>query len=349
MLKKIRQCSHGKLGEKRWYGIGCSFFAHGAGFTGDGEARIKAKVALDLEYFDAGGPGVNVRVSSTEMGQGTFTILPQMVAEGLSIGIEYVSCPYPDTKLVPDSGPTVASRTAMVVGSTVYGAGEKMKHQLEEFVSKEFFDEQPVELENSIFTGEYNKRTLSFKKVAEIYLKRNGPLRVYHHFTLPLSITWNQETFEGDAYPAYSWGCVVVEVEIDTLTYEIKIPRITADHDIGRVINPTLAKGQVEGGLVQALGYAIMEKMNIKDGKYNADRMQTYVIPSMLDIPEFDLNFVEFPYSEAEPGAKGVGEIPMDGVAPAIANAIKQATGVRINKIPITPESIYSEKSLFKR
>jgi CO/xanthine dehydrogenase Mo-binding subunit len=339
--EKFARCSRGRAERGRWYGIGVSFFAHGSGFTGDGEARIKAKVALDLDFFEDGRPGVNVRVSSTEMGQGTFTILPQVAADGLRIGIARVRCPYPDTALVPDSGPTVASRTAMVVGNTVFGAGARLRRDLEAFAAKALFNGQPVELEEDAFRAEWGGPGRSFEEVAAIYLKQHGPLRVYNQFALPSTIRWNQKTFEGDAYPAYSWGCNVAEVEIDELTCEPRVTRVAACYDIGRVLNPMLAKGQIEGGLVQALGYAVMEKIRIKNGRYDADRMQTYIVPTALDVPELDIHFVEFPYEHAWPGAKGVGEIPMDGLAPAVANAIQQAIGIRIREIPITAESIY--------
>jgi CO/xanthine dehydrogenase Mo-binding subunit len=158
---------------------------------------------------------------------------------------------------------------------------------------------------------------------------------------LPDDLKWNQETFEGDAYPDYSWGCNIAEVEIDPLTLEIKVPRVYACFDIGRVINPVLAEGQIEGGLTQALGYAVMEKMGERDGHFDADRMQTYVIPTILDTPDYRITFIECPYEHAAPGAKGVGEIPMDGLAPAIANAVKAAAGVRLRDLPLTPEALY--------
>jgi CO/xanthine dehydrogenase Mo-binding subunit len=164
-------------------------------------------------------------------------------------------------------------------------------------------------------------------------------------FHLPDSIQWNQKTFVGDSYPSYSWGSNVVELEIDPLTCEIFVRHVTGVYDIGRVINPVLASGQIEGGLTQALGYALMEKMAInKKGLYDADRMQTYVVPTMRDVPVFDVKFLEFPYGHAAPGAKGVGEIPMDGLGPAIANAVEAATGIRIRDLPITPEKIFDRK-----
>jgi len=338
--EKSRHNSRGKSRDGKFYGIGLCFFGHGSGFTGDGESRLKSKAALDLEYFEDGRAGVNIRISSTEMGQGTMTIMPQIGADGLRIDINQVRCPFPDTKYAPDSGPTVASRTAMVVGGTVFGAAEKMRRKLEEFASASLFGGEPVELDHDRFTGTMSHASRSFQEVAAAYLKQHGPLRIMNQFKLPDTIRWNQKTFEGDAYPSYSWGCNVAEVEIDELTLELAVKKVTAYYDIGRLINPVLAKGQIEGGLVQALGYAVMEKMAIKDGLYDASRMQTYVVPTTLDIPEFDIHFLEYPYTHAAPGAKGVGEVPMDGLAPAIANAVNAALGVRINELPITPEKL---------
>ncbi|HMP72823.1 MAG TPA: xanthine dehydrogenase family protein molybdopterin-binding subunit [Kiritimatiellia bacterium] len=336
--KKLTSCTHGKPVNGRFYGIGLSFFGHGSGFTGDGERRLKSKAALDLEWFEDGRPGVNIRISSTEMGQGTLTIMPQIAADGLRVSMDRVRCPLPDTRYVPDSGPTVASRTAMVVGGTVFGAAEKLKAALEGYASESLFGGHGVHLDGGRFHCDVTGTSESFEAVAERYLKEKGPLRVYHQFQLPETIVWDQKTFKGDSYPSYSWGCNIAEVEVDALTLEVKLVRIVACYDIGRLINPMLAKGQIEGGLVQALGYALMEKMEIKDGLYDASRMQTYVIPTALDIPEMDITFLEYPYTHTAPGAKGVGEIPMDGLAPAVANALVAATGLRLRKIPITPE-----------
>jgi len=338
--EKRARASGGRPVNGKYVGIGLCFHGHGSGFTGDGESRLKAKAALDLEFFENGEPGVNIRISSTEMGQGTMTIMPQIGADGLRIPIGFVRCPFPDTKYAPDSGPTVASRTAMVVGGTVFGAAEQMRSQLETFASESLFNGEAVELDDGRFTGTLSGAARSFSEVAGAYLKQHGPLRVMNQFKLPSTLQWNQQTFEGDAYPSYSWGCNAAEIEIDALTLEIAVKKVTAYYDIGRVINPVLAKGQVEGGLTQALGYAVMEKMDIKDGLYDASRMQTYVVPTALDIPEFDIHFIEHPYSHAAPGAKGVGEVPMDGLAPAIANAVVSALGVRINELPITPEKL---------
>ena len=336
---KFKKCSRGKLPEQTWYGIGLSFFGHGAGFTGDGEAKIKSRAEVELDMLSDGGPGVNIKASSTEMGQGAQTVLCQIVADAMSLPVGRVRFPFADTALVPDSGPTVASRTTMVVGGTLMGAALKLREALELYAGETFFSGQRAKLIRGAFKVQ-GKLARSFKEVATSLLKKHGPMRAGHQFALPADTQWNQKTFEGDAYPGYSWGCNVAEVEVDTLTLRVHVKKVYAVFDIGTVINPVLAKGQIEGGLTQALGYAVMEKIGIRNGRFDADRMQTYIIPTMLDTPEFDVHFVEFPCPCVPHGAKGAGEIPMDGLAPAIANAVEQAVGIRMTHLPITPEDL---------
>ena len=342
--RKWKQCSRGQLrkGQKKLYGVGLSFFAHGAAFTGDGEAKFKAKGRVELARLEAGKPVVDIRVSSTEMGQGVHTIFTQIAADALSLAPRHIRFPLADTGLVPNSGPTVASRTTMVVGNVVHRACLDLKRQLEEFAAQRFFRGAPAGLRASQFVAK-GCRPVPFAKVARALLAEIGPASGFFQFQLPPEIRWDQTTFKGDSYPGYSWSANVAEIEIDPLTCEIAVPRVTAVVDIGRVINPRLAAGQVEGGLTQALGYAIMEKIGTgPNGLYDAARLQTYIIPTALDIPEYDVKFIEYPYSFAPPGAKGLGELPMDGLAPAIANAVEAATGQRLRTIPITPESIFA-------
>ena len=341
--RKLARVSRGQLrkGQQKWYGVGLAFFAHGSAFTGDGEAKFKAKGRVELAPADDGQPVVNIRVSSTEMGQGVHTIFTQIAAEALSLDPRHVRFPLADTALVPNSGPTVASRTTMVVGNVVHRAALDLKKQIEAFASLRFFKGAPAELRASQLAAK-GAKPLPFAKVAQALLAEIGPASGFFQFVLPDNIRWDQTTFKGDSYPGYSWSANIAEIEIDPLTCELEVKRVTAVIDIGRVINPVTASGQVEGGLTQALGYAVMEKIGTgKNGLYDAARLQTYIIPTALDTPEFDVKFVEYPYSFAPPGAKGLGELPMDGLAPAIANAVEAATGRRLRQIPITPEAIF--------
>ena len=341
--QKFKQASHGKLrkGQTKFTGVGLAFFAHGSAFTGDGEAKFKAKGRLELALLEDGKPGVNIRVSSTEMGQGVHTIFTQIAADALSLAPARIRFPMADTGLVPNSGPTVASRTTMVVGNVVHRAAMDLKKQIEAFASLRYFRGEPAELRDSMLIAK-GRKPLAFAKAARDMLSEIGPASGFFQFELPDSIRWDQQTFKGDSYPGYSWSANVAEIEIDPLTCELQVKRVTAIIDVGRVINPTLATGQVEGGLTQALGYAVMEKIGTgKNGLYDAARLQTYIIPTALDVPEYDVKFVEYPYSFAPPGAKGLGELPMDGLAPAIANAIEAAIGKRLRALPLTPESIF--------
>lgn len=342
--QKLKLSSRGKLrkGQKKFAGVGLSFFAHGAAFTGDGEAKFKAKGRMELARLDDGQPGVNIRVSSTEMGQGVHTVFTQIAADALSLDPAHIRFPMADTGLVPNSGPTVASRTTMVVGNVVHRAALDLKKQIEAFASLRFFQGAAAELRASQLAAK-GRNPIPFAKVARAMLDELGEVNGFFEFALPDRIQWDQATFKGDSYPGYSWSANVAEIEVDPLTFEIEVKRVTAVVDVGRIINPLSATGQVEGGLTQALGYAIMEKIGTgKNGLYDAARLQTYIIPTALDVPEYDVKFIEYPCSFAPPGAKGLGELPMDGLAPAIANAVEAAVGQRIRTLPITPESIFA-------
>ncbi|MGD9611892.1 MAG: xanthine dehydrogenase family protein molybdopterin-binding subunit [Kiritimatiellia bacterium] len=341
--KKLKRSSCGKLrkGQNKFYGIGLSFFAHGAAFTGDGEAKFKAKGRMELARLADGKPGVDIRVSSTEMGQGVHTVFTQIAADALSLDPGRIRYPLADTGLAPNSGPTVASRTTMVVGNVVHRAALDLKNQIESFASLRYFGGKTAVLRDSRLVAK-GAKPVPFAKAAAAMLEELDDTHGFFQFELPPETKWDQATFKGDSYPGYSWSANVAEIEIDPLTCELAVKRVVAVLDIGRVINPVLAAGQVEGGLTQALGYAVMEKIGTgKNGLYDAARLQTYIIPTALDVPEYDVQFVEYPYSFAPPGAKGLGELPMDGLAPAIANAVEAAIGKRIRQIPITPEALF--------
>jgi CO/xanthine dehydrogenase Mo-binding subunit len=246
------------------------------------------------------------------MGQGTKTIFPQLVADALGVEYDEVEIAPQDTSLVPDSGPTVASRTAMVVGGLLIRAAEKLRAQVEEETGATFAD--------------------SYRQAA--------PRRVDEQFTPYPGVAFDDKTFTGDAYPAFGWAAAVARVEVDLDTAEVTIRDFVAADDIGHVIHPVLAEGQVEGGSLQAIGYATIEEMKLVDGRYQNDRLATYLIPTALDAPPIRSILIEKPFSGAPHGAKGVGELPMDVGAPAVVAAIHDATGVWIHDLPATPERI---------
>jgi CO/xanthine dehydrogenase Mo-binding subunit len=321
-------------------GVGMSLYWHGAGFTGAGEARIAAKVALDL----ASDGRAHVRVSSTEMGQGAHTVLAQIAAEELGLPPGLAVTDPVDTARVPNSGPTVASRTTMIVGSVVASCARAARARLLDAIARE--SGEPRE-GLAIEEGEVRSgaRLLgSFPELLGRALSAIGEERWIFEgeYRLPPQLQWDEKTHTGDAYAAYAWGCTVVEVEVDLDTFELRVPRLTTSAEIGRAVNPILAKGQIEGGTLQALGYALCEEVGVRtDGALLRDRFQTYILPTTMDAPEIDARLIEIPFRGGPGGAKGLGELPMNGAAPAVANAVEHALGVRIRDLPVTPEKIY--------
>jgi CO/xanthine dehydrogenase Mo-binding subunit len=325
-----------KDGSKR-RGVGLSFFFHGAGFTGSGEAKMKAQAGVEIT------PEGRARVlsGSTEIGQGTRTIFCQIVADELGINYDDVEIEEPDTSRVPDSGPTVASRTCMVVGRVIQLAARDAKGKLLRFVAERFGPilEADVKLIDGWFTACGN-RLASFGEAAREYVNLHGDLRVYARYAHPPGVEWDDDTYTGDAYPVFSYGAEVAEVEVDMDTYEVTALKITTAQDIGRAIHPTLAAGQIEGGTLQAVGYGLFEELVWDRGRVVNNRLTNYIIPTALDAPEMETIIVEKEYPHGPFGAKGVGELPMDGAAPAIAAAIFNATGAFVTEIPVTPERL---------
>jgi CO/xanthine dehydrogenase Mo-binding subunit len=294
------------------HGIGLALAWHGAGFTGSGEVKLASIASLELTADGR----IRVLTASTEMGQGTKTIFPQLAAEQLGVDESDVEMAPQDTSIVPDSGPTVASRTAMVVGGLVIGAAKRMRVQVEEATGKPF-------------------------AVAYIeYARQSGGLRIDQQFEPYPDVVFDDETYRGDAYPAYGWASAVAEVDVDLDTGETHVRSVVSADDIGHAIHPVLAEGQVEGGTLQGVGYATIEEIKLVDGRYLNDRLATYLIPTSLDAPRIDSILVENPYSGAPHGAKGVGELPMDVPAAAVVAAIHDATGVWIHDLPASPERV---------
>ena len=315
-------------------GVGLSFFFHGAGFTGSGEAKMKAQAGVEITAEGR----ATVLAGSTEIGQGTQTIFSQIVAEELGIPFDQVDVEEPNTSRVPDSGPTVASRTCMVVGRVVQMAAREAKERLLTFVAERFGAPEAVLIKGVFVEG--GKRLASFDEMARDYVELHGSLVALARYASPPNIEWDDETYSGDAYPAYSWGAEVAEVEVDMDTFEVTVLKITTAQDIGRAIHPLLAAGQIEGGTLQAVGYGLLEELVWDRGRIVNNRLTNYIIPTSLDAPEMETVIIEKEYPHGPFGAKGVGELPMNGAAPAIAAAVFNATGAFVTEIPITPERL---------
>jgi CO/xanthine dehydrogenase Mo-binding subunit len=331
-------------------GRGVCFYFHGAGFTGSGEQRLagRATVAAVGERFE-------VRSSSSDMGQGSITIFTQLAAAALGVDPAHIAVVDPSTARVPDSGPTVASRTAMVVGGLVDRAARAVRGKLEAWAAEHpagHLAEHPI-----VPTGG-NPRPAgraaedptalggSLVEIARAYVAATGSeLAETVSYEPPPGIQWDDATYTGAAYPVYGWAACLVDIEVDLDSYEVAIVRCVQAVDVGKALNPAIVRGQIEGGTLQALGWAVLENVIYKQGKVANANMTNCIVPTFADAPELETILVEVPYPFGPGGAKGVGEIPMDGPAAAVANAVEDALGCAFDALPISPEAVARARS----
>ncbi len=306
-------------------GIGFASFMHGAGFTGSGERYLESVAGVEATPEGR----VHVLVSSTEIGQGTNTILAQITAETLGIDYHDIDIHQPDTSRVPNSGPTVASRTCMVVGKLIESAAIGLKQTL---------------VKAGLLADEYTRS--EFAHACGEYIAKFGALKSFSQYQAPPGIFWDDETYRGDAYGAFAWAVYVAEVAVDTTTFEISVNDFVALQEVGRVIHPVLAAGQIEGGVAQGIGYAIFENIVWQNGRMANGQMTNYIMPTSVDVPRIRVYFEENPYEYGPLGAKGIGELPIDGPAPAVLNAIENALGIAVDEIPLLPEALMEEAAV---
>jgi CO/xanthine dehydrogenase Mo-binding subunit len=301
-------------------GIGIAAFYHGSGFTGSGELYLNSLAGIQVTPDRK----VRVLVSNTEFGQGTNTILTQIAAEALGLDFSDVMMAPADTAQIPNSGPTVASRTSMVVGRLIERASLQLLAMLREHAA----------------LADPSTRD-EFFAACDRYRAAHGAVESLCRYEAPPGIYWDDATYHGEAYGAYAWAIYVAQVAVDTVTYSAEVEDFWAVQEVGRVLHPVLAKGQIEGGVAQGIGYALYEKVVLQNGHMANNQMTNYIIPTAADVPPIQVHFEQIPFRYGGFGAKGIGELPHDGPAPAILNAIRDATGVAFNTIPLLPEDLF--------
>lgn len=321
-------------------GIGISVCMHGGGFTGAGEDNMGTTV--DVEYTESG--VIEVLSGSTEMGQGTDTMLPMYVAEVLEIPLERVIHPLPDTSKAPNSGPTAASRTAMFVGRAAIDAGHDFIDQLKRFIAEEKkVAPEAIEYRTGVFSSA-GEQILALDEAARKLIAKKGRL-VGRGVVAPNpdpKYSWDEKKFQGTAYKGYSWLAQALEIEVNLDTFEIHPLKATVSCEVGKAINPIQVDGQMAGGVLQSYGMGYLEEMTLtSDGGYSASQLNAYLIPTTLDAPEFDVKIFEDPSPFGAFGAKGLGELACDGGAPAVAAAVDNACGVFSSDAPITGEKLF--------
>jgi len=298
---------------RRGIGIAASYYGVGLGALGRHLNPAGASVVV------SGDGSVSVAVGTTEIGQGMIAVLSQITAEALGCPLNKVRVVEADTSRVPDSGPTVASRTTVMSGNAIRDAAWKVRRAMEPLVAD---------------SG------MSWAEAVRFCVEHQVGLAA-HGWAIPPETTVDVETGQGKPYICYSFSANTVEVEVDTETGETRVLEVHSAHDAGRLINPTTGEGQIEGGVVQGLGYALVEEHATREGRILNDQLSTYIIPTSADVPEIHAHVVEHPYSWGPYGAKGLGETPIIAVAPAVTAAIHAAVGVRVDRIPATPERVW--------
>jgi len=317
--KRLRFAKENETGTSR-KGMGIAAFLHGAGFTGSGERYLSSVVGVE----GCADGSARVLVSSTEFGQGTKTVLCQIAAEALGLPYEQVGIAQADTSEVPNSGPTVASRTVMVVGKLVQSAALGIRQTL---------------VGSGLLGESYSPE--EFRAACRNQVAAHGPFRSWANYEAPSDVFWDDEKYRGEAYAAFAWAVYVSEVTVDLTTYSVSVDDFVALQEVGKVLHPVLARGQIAGGIAQGVGYTLYEKVIWQNGRMQNGQMTNYIMPTSSDLPPIRVFFEEFGNVHGAFGAKGIGELPMDGPAPAIVNAIEDALKMGFDSIPLLPEDIF--------
>lgn len=311
-------------------GLGVAVGYYGVGLGAGGKALDRAHAFIQIEADGS----VRVSVGNAEMGQGARSELSQIAADALGAPYESVEVGLVDTSRVPDSGPTVASRTTISSGKAVMRAAAPLRQRIEG-VARRLLDGEPVVEEGVI---RVNDRTMTFADVVGACYGERQPMSSVGQWVSPE--TSYGDDGQGDAYVVYAYSATVAEVEIDLDLGQVEVIDLWTAIDVGKAVNPDQVEAQIEGGAVQATGYALSEGLTLREGEIENPNLSSYIIPTTLDVPRIHAFFIEEPYSGGPFGAKGFGEVPMIGTPVSIANAVAHALEVRPPALPITPERV---------
>jgi CO/xanthine dehydrogenase Mo-binding subunit len=317
-------------------GLGLALLMHGnsLGPEGNDYGAVRIKIEKD--------GSISVGTALTEYGTGAISGMMQVASSVLGVPLNRFKLERPDTSKHRDSGPTVASRVVVIGGNAALLAAEKLRSRLEPVAAEILkVSEQNLALVDGVAFDRRNPSTsVSWEAiVAEAY--RRGIKMEEDGFYMAPSAPWDQEVGQGTPYLQYTWGALVAEVEVDTETGWYEVLGVHAAYDVGKAVNPGGVLGQIYGGTIQGLGYATMEELVHKEGFVVNPNLADYYIPTSMDIPpEFKAHIVEVPGPLGPFGAKIIAEPPIVLPAPAIRNAILNATGVSVDDLPVTPEKI---------
>lgn len=319
---------------RRGLGVACYF--HGSGLGGEGLDYASANLRIEADY------SLTLQHGMTDYGQGSRTVFTLLAAEVLGVAPERIRMLRPDTQTAIESGPTVASRATLVGGNAVRVTAAKLASTLR-LAAADLLGCAPDGVRCQ--AGQWicpNENDATFEQVVDHARRMGLQLSTQGYWQLP-EIHWDFETGKGTPYYTYCYGAQVAEVEVDRRSGAVKVIKIWAAHDAGRVIFPGGARGQMIGGIIQGLGYALTEGFTYTEGIPDKMSLAEYHIPTALEAPEIDLTYLDTLQPEGPFGAKGLAEPTLVATAPAIANAVFQASGQRLRTIPLKLEPVTDE------
>ena len=326
-----------KMNGTKRRGLGIAIMYHGNSLGPEGNDYATVHMQIDRDGT------IKLRTALTEYGTGAPSGLLQIAAETMHLPLEYFRLDPSDTAYCNDSGPTVASRTITIGGRATQMVASQLGQKITQIAAGMLgCGADEVASNDGVFRNGSGKNSVSFRDVVARAYDQQTSLKESGTFTAP-KCEYEPETSQGTVYLQYTYGAVTAEVEVDTETGRVQVLKMVTAYDVGKAINPISLQGQIEGGTIQGLGYALMEEMLHKDGVVVNPNLGDYYVPTSLDIPEMKCITVEYPGKLGPFGAKAIGEPPIVLPAPAIVNAIDNAIGVRMNEIPATPERVLFE------
>jgi CO/xanthine dehydrogenase Mo-binding subunit len=334
--KKYEKCSRGRSSDDKLYGIGLSISYRGASLGAEGMDFCSC--IINGQYDGS----LLLETGIHENGQGSESVMMLVLSEQLGVNLKRIRYRRSSTSNIPDSGTTVATRGTILGGSSVVAAAQKFKTLLAEHLAGRLkCTPDQVRFHSDRIWGLTFDQSLSWEDaMRELYLQRITPY-AFGTFQAP-DVSWDDTTGQGNAYFTYVYSCQAVEVSVSRKTGRIKVLNIVASHDIGKAINKAMVLGQMHGGITQGIGYALSEKLNTEDGRITSLNFDSYRIPRTTDVPEIEGIIIENHDPKSLTGAKGIGEPALELIAPAIANAVYNATGIRCTRLPIklNPEDL---------
>jgi CO/xanthine dehydrogenase Mo-binding subunit len=317
------------LQSRRGWGVACAFKNVGLG------SGLADSAGAQVELLDDG--RAIVRAGAAEVGQGLVGVLAQVVVEELGVDYSKVGVILGDTGQCLDGGPTTASRQTYITGNAVLCAAHQVRQALAGAVAEEL-EAAPEAL---VFQEERISRpgghSISLEEAITLARREGHSLVASYVYTPPKTVPLEEE---GDKHFAYGYAAQAAQVEVDVTTGEVKVLKVVAASDVGRAINPMAVEGQLEGGVIMGLGYALTEDFRVEEGQVFSDSFVKYKIPRIRQLPEIVPIIVEHEAADGPYGAKGMGEIPSIPITVAITNAIYAACGARIFSLPATPDRI---------